>query len=208
MRTAPWMLILILTAMLASCVHSEKNRTDRLKKARRNSDVPTEEILSSAALGAGDVFIIHVFREEDLSGEYRADPDGKIQFPLIGEVVVEDKNASQLAEEIQTRLEKDFLKNPYVSVFVKEFNSKKIFIFGEVKKPGTFPSEDGMNIIQAITLAGGFTERAAKNSVSVTRKLNGKEKRFEVRVEDITRGLQTNIPLLSGDIVFVPETFF
>ena len=87
-------------------------------------------------------------------------------------------------------------------------NSKKIFVFGEVQKPGTFPYEDGMSIIQAVTLAGGFTKTAAKNNSNVTRIVDGQEQKIRVPVEDIGVGKEPNFQLQPGDIVFVPESFF
>jgi polysaccharide export outer membrane protein len=106
------------------------------------------------------------------------------------------------------KLKQGFLKEPQVSVFVKEYNSKKVFVFGEVQKPGTFMYEEEMTIIQAITVAGGFAKSAAKNKVSVTRLEDGIEKRIFLSVEEIGRGKERNFFLMPGDIVFVPESFF
>ena len=111
--------------------------------------------------------------------------------------------AELLTEKLST-----YLKRPYVSVYVKEFNSKKIFVFGEVKKPGTFRYEDNMSVIQAITMAGGFTERAAGNRTSVTRMVDGKEDQVVLPVEEIAEGKKKNFYLQAGDIIFVPQTYF
>jgi polysaccharide export outer membrane protein len=91
---------------------------------------------------------------------------------------------------------------------VKEYNSKKVFVFGEVQKPGTFTFEDGMSIVQAVTLAGGFTKTAAQNSTSVTRRVQGQEVKVRVNVQDIALGKAPNFTLEPGDIVFVPESLF
>ena len=104
-------------------------------------------------LGPGDVFEVRVYGEEDLSGEYRVSSDGNINFPLVGKLGVDGKTATEISDEISARLTK-FIKDPSVSVFVKEYQSKKVYVYGRVQKAGTFPYEDGMNIIQAITLAG------------------------------------------------------
>src|SRR5207244_4173179 len=124
----------------------------------------------------------------DLSGLYQVAPDGTIDFPLIGHVIIEGKGATQLAEELRTRLGDGYLKNPSVSVFVKESNSKKVSVYGQVQHPGTFPFSLNMNIVEAITLAGGFTGLAKKNSVRITRKVNGQMVRIIVAVEDIGQG--------------------
>lgn len=83
-----------------------------------------------------------------------------------------------------------------------------MFVFGEVQKPGTFTFEDGMSIVQAVTLAGGFTKTAAQNSTSVTRRVQGQEVKVRVNVQDIALGKAPNLTLEPGDIVFVPESLF
>jgi polysaccharide export outer membrane protein len=93
-------------------------------------------------------------------------------------------------------------------VLVKEYNSKKIFVFGEVQKPGTFPYQDGMSVVQAVTLAGGFTKTASQNSTSVTRHVGGTETKIKVSVQDIALGKAANLTLEPGDIVYVPESLF
>jgi protein involved in polysaccharide export with SLBB domain len=112
------------------------------------------------------------------------------------------------AEALRACLAQDFMRDPQVSVLVKEYNSKKVFVFGEVQKPGTFTFEDGMSIVQAVTLAGGFTRSAAQNSTSVTRRVNGAEVKMKVTVQDIALGKAPNFTLEPGDIVFVPESLF
>jgi polysaccharide export outer membrane protein len=92
-------------------------------------------------------------------------------------------------------------------VFLKEYNSKKVFVFGEVQKPGTFPFEENMSIVQAITLAGGFGKLASKNAVIVTRQVGGEERKIKVAVESIGEGREKNFALRPGDIVYVPESF-
>jgi polysaccharide export outer membrane protein len=104
--------------------------------------------------------------------------------------------------------EGEFLKNPQVSILVKEYQSKKISVFGQVKKPGTFPYQDGMSVVEAISLAGGFTSMARKNDTTVIRIMKGKKQRFRVPVEEIGQGKTANFVLNTGDIVFVPERIF
>lgn len=167
--------------------------------------VDTAELRNSISLGPGDVFEVRVYGEKDLSGIHRVSGDGSIQFPLIGTVNVLNQSPSDVALVLQDRLRGGYLVDPYVSVVVKEYNSKKIFVLGQVAKPGTFPFEGEMNIVQAITLAGGFTQMARKNNVIVTRVDGGVEKRIKVPVERISEGLAPNFQLKAGDIVFVPE---
>jgi polysaccharide export outer membrane protein len=164
--------------------------------------------IAATTLGPGDVFEVRVFQEPDLSGVFRLAGDGSISFPLCGQVHLGGLTSTLATEQLTKCLARGYLRNPQVSIFVREYNSKKIFVFGEVQKPGTFQYEDGMNIVQAITLAGGFAQRAAKNSTSVTRLLDGTERRVKVAVEDIGLGRAENFNLRPGDIIFVPESLF
>ncbi len=168
---------------------------------------PTSELLQGAALGPGDVVEVRVYQEKELSGLYRLSTAGTFHFPLVGEVAADGLSASQLTDLITERLRAGYLRSPQVSVFVKEHNSKKVFVLGEVKKPGTFTFEDKMSVVQAITLAGGFKALAAKNRLVLTRVVEGEEKKFILPFERISLGLEPNVVLRPGDIVFVPESW-
>ncbi len=193
-----WILIL-LGAGLAACSSAP---------TRRAPPVPARaELLEGATLGIGDVIEVRVYQEKELSDVYRVDTDGSFDFPLVGRIQAAGLNAGRLAEVLAEKLRAGFLRSPQVTVFVKEFNSKKVFVLGQVAKPGTFKYEDNMTIVQAITLAGGLKPLAAGNSVVLTRVDAGVEKRFTVPVEEIGRGEQENVVLQPGDIVFVPETW-
>lgn len=159
-------------------------------------------------LGSGDVVEVRVYREPELSGAHRVSPEGVIDFPLCGKVVLAGKTSSQAADAVTQCLRDGYLRRPEVSVLIREYNSQKIFVFGEVQKPGTFSFEENMSVIQAITLAGGFTKVAAKNNTNVTRLIEGQERKIRVPVEDIGVGREKNFLLKPGDIVFVPESFF
>ena len=161
---------------------------------------------SLVTLEAGDVFTVRVYQEKDLSGTYRVGADGTIRFPLVGTVEVSGKTPELVADTLKTRLQQGFLREPQVTVFVKEFRSKKVFVLGQVAKPGTFSFEQGMNLIQVITLAGGFTNLAARSRTLITRISKGKERRVIVDADEISQGTQPNITLSPGDIIFVPES--
>jgi len=160
-------------------------------------------------LGPGDVFDVRVFNEESLSNTYQISPDGTIDYPLIDRITVADLRPQEIAALIARELkEGKFLKNPQVSVLVKEYKSKKIHVLGQVKSPGTFPFQDEMTVVQAVTLAGGFTPLAAQNKTTITRKLEGKEMIIRAEVAKISKGEAPNISLQAGDIIFVPERVF
>ena len=186
--------------LLVACATGEQT-------AKMDGVSTSGQVLAAASFGPGDSFEIRVYGEPDLSGDFRVASDGTIDFPLVGKLRVEGQNASQLSATLSQQLSR-YIKQPDVSVFVKEFNSKKVFVFGEVKNPGTFPYEQGMNIIQAITMAGGFERLADQNGTFVTRVIEGKEERLQVPVKSIGKGDAANFALQPGDIVFVPETLF
>ena len=159
-----------------------------------------------STLGNGDVFELSVYGEPDLSGMHRVSAEGVIVVPYLGEVRVEGLTPGEVAERIKEGLKGSYLVDPQVSIFVKEYNSKRIYVFGSVKKPGTLRYEDHMSIVQAITSAGGFTAIAAENDVTVTRVVDGVESRISIRVKDIVNGKAKNFELRPGDIVFVRES--
>ena len=165
------------------------------------------DIVRSVTLGPGGVSEVRVYRQKELSGLHRVGPDGTIRFPLIGAVEVTDRSPEAVADTIRKLLlEGDFLRDPQVTVFVKEYRSQKVFVLGQVRKPGTFPYQDNMNLIEAITMAGGFTPLAARNRTVMTRIREGKELRILVPADEISEGRRPNPPLKPGDIVFVPES--
>ncbi len=159
-------------------------------------------------LGPGDVVLIKVYREPDLAVEYRIGDEGSVDFPLIGAVKLLARKPKQVEEDIRSRLAAGFLVEPKVTVFVKERNSQKVHVLGQVNRPGSFNYETGMTVIQAVTNAGGFTKLASRNSVQLTRVSSGNEERFKVAVGDIGEGTARNIELQPGDIIFVPEALF
>lgn len=157
-------------------------------------------------LGADDVFEVRVFGEDDLTGAYRVAYDGTIDFPLVGRLAVAGRTPPQVAELLASRLrEGQFLLHPQVSVLVKEYNSRRISVFGQVQRPGTFPFQDSMDIVHAITLAGGFTQLADENATTVTRRRGDRERRFRIPVRAIGQGRAASFYLEPGDTVYVPE---
>jgi protein involved in polysaccharide export with SLBB domain len=172
-------------------------------------EVQPEDAPTDTTIGPGDVFDVRVYGEEGLSGTYRVASDGTIDYPLLGTISVQGMSPTEVTRLIADGLVSgQFLKKPNVSVFVKEYTSKKISVFGQVNKPGTFQYVDGMSIVEAISIAGGFTPMAKQNDVTVTRVINGTEKQFLVPVEAIGQGRASNFVLRPGDIVFVPQRVF
>ncbi|MEM9861392.1 MAG: polysaccharide biosynthesis/export family protein [Myxococcota bacterium] len=160
-------------------------------------------------LGAGDVFAVRVYGQEDLSNSYRVAQDGSIDFPLVGRVEVGGREPTEIADLIAERLQSgQILVNPQVSVLVQEYNSKRISVMGAVSESGTFPMSAGLTVVQAISAAGGFTNLANRNGTVLTRRVDGELRRYNVRVDRISRGQEQDVPLRAGDIIYVPERAF
>ncbi len=178
------------------------------RRSAARVDAPPTVQVNASTLGPGDVLEVRVYREPELSGIYQVGSEGDVVFPLCQRVVVNGLTPNGAADQFRACLASGFLRDPQVSVVVKEYNSKKVFVFGEVQKPGTFVFQDGMSVVQAVTIAGGFTKTAAQSATSVTRRVNGQEVRVKVNVQDIALGKAPNFILEPGDIVFVPESLF
>ncbi len=161
---------------------------------------------SAGSLGPGDVFEVRVYNESNLTGIYRVTPEGTIDFPLVGAVRVLGLSPNAVETALRSALKDGYIRNPHVTVYVKEYNSKKIFVLGEVQRPGTFVFQDNMTVVQAVTMAGGFRPTAFKDGTIVTRMAQGKEMRIPVPVASISSGRASNFSLLPGDIIFVPES--
>jgi protein involved in polysaccharide export with SLBB domain len=172
------------------------------------SEIKTDvrSVIQSASLGPGDEFEVRVYEEPALSGQFVVSATGQVDYPLVGTITVEGLSASQVAELLRRRLKQGFLRSPYVVVQVKNLNSKKVFVLGEVKTPGRFQYAERMSIVEAVTLAGGFNALAEKNYTIVTRIDASGQHRIPVPVEKIMQGLSANFTLQPGDIVYVPET--
>lgn len=165
----------------------------------------SNEVPPSGELGVGDKFELRVHNDENLSGEFTVSNEGTITYPYLGKVVVKGKTCGEVESEISAGLADGYLTNPSVRCGITEYNSKQIFIFGEVKKPGSFPYKSNITIIEGVALAGGFSERANSNGTKLSRAINGVEVQVTVPTQDIVEGKARNIKLLPGDIIYVPE---
>lgn len=159
-----------------------------------------------------DVLGISVFQEAELTREVKVSQTGSITFPLLGNVSVAGLKVTEVENRLATLLDKDYIKNPQVSVSVKEYSSRRIFVMGEVKNSGPveIPPEEAMTILQAIARAGGFTTLAATDHVRIRRTINGKQDTIEVNATDLVKNDKESkdVELQPGDVVFVPQRFF
>lgn len=159
-------------------------------------------------MGPEDVLEITVWKNADLSKQVQVRPDGRISLPLIGDVSAVGRTAAQLTEEISARL-KSYMENPTVSILVREVNSYQIYVLGEVNAPGKYPLKSKTTLLQAITIAHGFTQVAARNKIVVFR--FGKDgeglNKIKASYDDIVLrdGSDQNIELKPGDQIVVPS---
>jgi polysaccharide export outer membrane protein len=159
-------------------------------------------------LGAGDKFQLHVYGEGQLSGEFTVSSEGTFNYPYLGRIEAEGKTCADLEDELTKGLADGYLKQPNVRCSITEYNSKRIFIFGEVGSPGSFPYRSNITIIEAMALAGGFGDRADTNRTKLSRVIKGTEVQVRVPVQEIVEGRSQNIKLLPGDIVYVPQAAY
>jgi polysaccharide export outer membrane protein len=170
-----------------------------------SASTPTSPPLpSDYVIGVDDVISVVFWKESDLSAEVVVRPDGKISLPMLNDVQAAGLRPEQLAEIVERSASK-FVRDPNATVMVKAIHSRKIYVIGEVTKPGKFTLANEMNVLQAIAEAGGFLEHANKGDVVIVRRESGHEQRFKFNYNDVVRGRNTeqNIKLLPGDTILV-----
>jgi polysaccharide export outer membrane protein len=153
----------------------------------------------------GDVLEVSVWKEENLLRQVLVRPDGGISFPLVGNVVAAGKSVDELQHLITERLTK-YIPDPVVTVSTQQLNGNKVYVIGKVARPGEFVANRYMDVVQALSVAGGMTPYAADNKIKVLRRKDGKLIAIPFRYGDIEKGedLEQNIMLQSGDVVLVP----
>ena len=154
---------------------------------------------------AGDILEISVWREEGLEKDVIVRPDGGLSFPLVGNVQASGKSVAQLQAEVADKL-KRFIPDPSVSVAVKQLSGNNVYVIGKVNKPGVFQVTRRVDVVQALSMAGGMSTYAAANSIQILRREGGKQTAIPFAYGDIEKGkgLQQNIVLRAGDVVVVP----
>jgi polysaccharide export outer membrane protein len=156
-------------------------------------------------IGPEDVLFVSFWRDESMSGEAVVRPDGKITLRLLNDIEVVGLTPEQLRERLARDATK-FLEEPAPTVIVKQINSRKVFITGEITKPGPYPLNSPTTVIQLITLAGGLNEYAKGEEIGILRSENGKTVRLPFNYKQVREGkkLEQNVPLKPGDTVIVP----
>ena len=159
-------------------------------------------------LGVGDEFELRVYEEDGLSGRFTVASNGTINYPHVGRVQVAGMTCAEVEDFITEGLQEGILRSPSVSCSITEYNSKQIYIFGEVGDPGSFPYRTDLTIVEAVARASGFTERARGNNTKLTRVIDGVEMQFRIPMQEIVEGRQRNLQLLPGDVIYVPQSSY
>lgn len=177
-------------------------RTGR-REVQRPPLAATEE--PGYVIGAEDMLDISVWKELEVSRTVPVRPDGKISLPLLNDVQAVGLTPMQLQKTITDGL-RQFISNPQVSVIVMQINSRRIYILGEVGRPGAFPMFPNMTVLQALSAAGGYTQFAKLSAIYVLRTENGQQKTYPFNYKVVIRGLSAdqNILLKPGDTIVVP----
>jgi polysaccharide export outer membrane protein len=186
-------------------------------KPDTGTPLPTLTPLGDYVVGPQDVLTITVYGQSDLNGQFRVDTDGTFTFPLIGRITAAELTVRQLETEM-TRLLKEFVRNPQVSVAVGQFKSRRLFIVGEVRNPGPYVLTGNMSLIEAVALAGSALPTSSGEALIVRGSANGptlaapmptqgeKANVTRVDLDALQRGnLDQNIALQDGDTIFIPR---
>ncbi len=156
-------------------------------------------------IGPEDVLHISVWKEDDLDRKVLVRPDGGVSFPLVGDIQVSGRTPLEVQDEIRSRLAR-YVPDAEVTVSVDKISGYTVFVLGEVNKPGQFTLGRYVDVVQALTLAGGTTPYASERNIQILRRQDGREVVYRFDFRDIERGrnLTQNIILQSGDVVVVP----
>jgi len=159
-------------------------------------------------VGPEDILEITVWKNPELSKEVQVRPDGRISLPLLGDLSAVGKTPVQLTDEISAGLKK-YMEHPTISMTVKDVQSYQIYVLGEVNRPGKYPLKSKTTLLQGITVAGGFTGVAAKNSIVIFRftKDGQGQAKLKASYDDIVvrDGSGQNIELMPGDMIVIPS---
>jgi polysaccharide export outer membrane protein len=206
-----WIPLLFLLLPLAAPAQQSSSRKHISNEALLAGTVNRVEDKSLVAddpsylIGPEDVLNVSVWKEPEITQTVAVRPDGKISLPLLNDVQAAGLTPTRLAASVTEQLRK-YLANPEVTVVVTKVNSQRIYVLGEVNRAGAYVLFPGMNFLQGLSSAGGFTQFADLKRIYVLRTENGQQMKFYFNYKDVLHGraLQQNIPLKAGDTIIVP----
>jgi polysaccharide export outer membrane protein len=157
------------------------------------------------AVKPGDVLAVSVWKEPDLQGPVLVRPDGTFTIPLVGEINARDKSVAELQKIVSDRLVK-YIADPVVTISIQEVKGNKIYVIGQVNKPGDFVVNPQVNVMQALSMAGGTTAFASLDEIRILRRSGAAQTALRFDYTEVLKGrkLEQNIELQAGDVVVVP----
>jgi len=169
------------------------------------SSVMAQQALADYTLSPGDQVEVSVWKEPDLTRTVIVRPDGKFSFPLVGEVLARGRSVAQVQADIANKL-KTYIPEPVVTAALTVLDGNRVYVIGQVNKPGFYVMNPRLNVLQALSVAGGMTPFASLNDIIVVRGSGPAQKVLPFRYSDVNRGrsLDQNIQLEAGDVVIVP----
>jgi polysaccharide biosynthesis/export protein len=181
---------------------AQSQKNDNVKSPPAPTPATTD---ANYVIGPDDILNIDVWKEQEISRSVPVRPDGKISLPLLNDVQAAGLTPMQLQTSLTEALKK-FISNPQVTVIVTQVNSRRVFVLGEVPRPGAFPMLPHMTVLQAISTAGGFSQFAKEKDVYVLRTENGRQVTIPFNYKEVIRGKRAdqNIELKPGDTIVVP----
>lgn len=164
-----------------------------------------DNVINEYKVQPGDVLSISVWKEEDLTRQVIVRPDGHISFPLAGEAGAAGHSINDLRQLITERLKK-YIPDPVVTVSILQLSGNTVYVIGKVNRPGAFPIVRDVDVMQALSLAGGTSTYASLNNIKILRRENGNLSAIPFEYGDVEKGkhLEQNIILRAGDVVVVP----
>ena len=198
-------LFLAIFFVAALVCHAQDKEVAAVRSATTAAGMGVKTSTDGYLIGASDVLVVTIWKQPTLSGSLLVRPDGMISMPLVGDVQASGVTPLQLADQIAAKLKK-YLQDPTVSVVLSQINSKKVFLLGEVQKRGPVELTSGMNLLQAISSAGGLTDYANTRKIYILRgEEAGKQEKIPAHYKEALKGNSDfNLVLQSGDTIVVP----
>ncbi len=200
------LLTCVLSGGFAQPTLAQNTRTAAVTPAPASAAGRSATAEPSYTVKPGDTLAISVWKEPDLQGPVLVRPDGQFSFPLAGQMDARGKTVQELQQMITDKLRK-YISDPVVTVSVQEIKGNKVYVIGQVNKPGDFIVNPRVDVMQALSMAGGTTPFAALGDIMILRRTDtGQQQAIPFRYTDVIRGrnLDQNITLQAGDVVVVP----
>ena len=202
------MKVLLCAAAGALIIATGLQAQEAAKSSKTSPQAPTQTQSAAAAdagykIGPQDVLRVDVWKEAEISRSVPVRPDGKISLPLLNDVQAAGLTAMELANNITEGLKK-YINSPQVTVTVTDIKSQRVYVTGEVNRPGAYPLSPNMTALQALTGAGGFTQFSNTKKIYVLRNESGKQIKHPFNYKAVVDGKMDDIPLQPGDTIVVP----